>query len=430
MVTTTNPPAPSPDASHDKKFNCSQQLRVCVLYQKFERKPLVTMFKRSVFTLLFIGFVAVALVKVFGMPDWMQQRWDGLWAGSGSDSTAVALDSTAQAMKNVSAKPDKKSPSNTGKYAKIDAHALATPPQKEKDIPTLAAHLVAPAQNDLQKARAIFRWMADRIAYDDVGYNSDKIGKESAEAVLAERVGVCGDYATLFKALADAVGLEALYISGLAKGIGYEEGGSIDDGKHAWNAFKADGKWHLVDVTWAEGYGKTIDGKLKSTKEFQPSWFDVDPHAFVLTHLPKESQWQLLDQPLTQSELENMPRVELELFDIGFEPKAVLNGLRAVPMTVPPTTWNHDLPIRDFQGPYSRFVKVGEQVEFGFRCQKCKDAAIIQDGEWFHFEADKGWWSLRFTPQPGAFKLTAKKEGKSYSSFLEYFAKRVVGLAG
>jgi Transglutaminase-like superfamily len=388
------------------------------------------MFKRTLFFLLFVAFVGIALVKVLGMPDWMQQRWDGLWAGSGSDSTAVALDSTAQAMKNVSAKTGKKSSSSTGKYAKIDAHALATPPGKEKDIPTLAAYLVAPAQNELQKARAIFRWMTDRIAYDDVGYNTDKIGKESAEAVLAERVGVCDDYATLFKALAEAAGLEAEYIGGLAKGYGYVEGGSMQEPGHAWNAFKANGNWHLVDVTWGAGHGTTIDGKLKSTKKFKPSWFDVDPHAFVLAHLPDDSQWQLLAQPLTQSQLEKMPEVELELFDIGFDPKLVLEGLRAVPMTAPPVTWNHDLPIRDFQGPYSRFVKVGEQIEFGFRCVKCKSAAIIQDKEWFYFEADKGWWSLRFTPQPGAFKLAAKKDGKSYFGFLEYFAKRVVGLAG
>lgn len=385
------------------------------------------MFKRTGLTILFFAFVAVALIKVFGMPDWMQQRWDGLWAGSASDSTAVMADSTAQLVApKTTSKTSAPAPSI---YKKIDAHALATPADKEKDIPTLAAHLVAPAKNDMEKGRAIFRWMADRIAYDDEGYNSDDIGKANAEAVLADRNGVCGDYATLFKALADAAGLEAEYIGGLAKGYGYTEGGSIDGGKHAWNVFKANGKWHLVDVTWSAGISATVDGKLKSTKSFKPHWFDVDPQAFVLSHFPDDSQWQLLDAPLTKAELERMPQVEMELFNIGVRPSDVLRGLRAKPMIVPPTTYSHRLPIQYFKGPINKFVKVGEPIEFSFACTSCTAAAVIQGDTWSHFKQSNGRWQLRFVPQPGEFSLNAGAKKGSYSTFLVYLAKRVVGQA-
>jgi hypothetical protein len=385
------------------------------------------MFKRTGLTILFFAFIAVALIKVFGMPDWMQRRWDGLWAGSASDTTAVMTDSTAQVVAPKSKTSGKTSAPDI--YKKIDAHALATPADKEKDIPTLAAHLVAPAKNDMEKGRAIFRWMADRISYDDEGYNSDNTGKGSSEAVLADRVGVCADYARLFKALAENAGLEVQTIGGLSKGYGYTAGGSMDDGGHAWNVFKADGKWHLVDATWAAGYGATVDGKLKSTKSFKPHWFDVDPQAFVLSHFPDDSQWQLLDAPLTKAELERMPQVEMELFNIGVRPSEVLRGLRAKPMIVPPTTYSHRLPIQNFSGPINKFVKVGEPIEFSFACASCTAAAVVQGSTWSHFKKSNGRWQLRFVPQPGEFSLNAGTEKGNYSTFLAYLAKRVVGQA-
>lgn len=384
------------------------------------------MFKRTGLTLLFFAFIAVALIKVFGAPDWLRQPWDRLLGNS--DSTAVVASDSTQAP--VIAPPSAKRKVASGNaFAKIDAHALATPAAVEGDIDSLAAYLTVPAKNELEKARAIFRWITDRIAYDDAGYNSKNYGKADAESVLYARNGVCGDYAMLFKAMGEAAGLEVEDISGLSKGISYQEGGSMGESRHAWNAVKINGKWRLFDATWGAGHGNTVDGQLKSTKDFTPHWFDVDPSAFVLTHLPTDPQWQLLDQPLTQQELERMPRVELELFDIGFSPTKVLKGLRATPMVVPPKAWNHDLPIRDFKGPNNKFVKVGEPIEFSFRCATCQQAAVVQNNEWTYLKESKGIWKLRFTPQPGEFSLVASEKGNLYGAFLEYLAKRVVGPA-
>jgi hypothetical protein len=44
-------------------------------------------------------------------------------------------------------------------FAAIDAHALNAPANVEKSVETLAKYLTAPAKNNKEKARAIFRWI-------------------------------------------------------------------------------------------------------------------------------------------------------------------------------------------------------------------------------------------------------------------------------
>ncbi|HPS92175.1 MAG TPA: hypothetical protein PKV33_08465, partial [Methanothrix sp.] len=48
-------------------------------------------------------------------------------------------------------------------YEKIDLHALNAPTSAEATIGSLATYLIEPAKNDREKARAIFRWIAENI---------------------------------------------------------------------------------------------------------------------------------------------------------------------------------------------------------------------------------------------------------------------------
>ncbi|MGE5622152.1 MAG: transglutaminase domain-containing protein, partial [Bacillota bacterium] len=87
------------------------------------------------------------------------------------------------------------------RLAQIDAHALAAPPEAETAPGKLARYLAQPARNDAEKARAIFRWIADRIHYDVNAYFGEKLEKIDADQVLAQRGAACDGYATLFEAL-------------------------------------------------------------------------------------------------------------------------------------------------------------------------------------------------------------------------------------
>ena len=83
----------------------------------------------------------------------------------------------------------------------------------ERTVAGLARYLVRPARTDEEKARAIFRWIAENIAYDTKSYAWGRIPEAGAEDVFRSRSALCGGYAGLFKSLADKAGLEAEIIT-------------------------------------------------------------------------------------------------------------------------------------------------------------------------------------------------------------------------
>jgi transglutaminase/protease-like cytokinesis protein 3 len=176
---------------------------------------------------------------------------------------------------------------------------------------SLARKLTAPYGTELEKARAIFSWIAQHIAYNTGIYNSgkgfrpvkyvfdpsDTISSKSAieqtaERVLRRRIAVCDGYAKLFKTLCDYAGLESEVIVGygkcdLEKDVRFRT-------NHTWNAVKIDSVWRLLDVTWASGY-------LTFSNEFvyhmDDSYFLTPPQQFILDHNPEDLKWTLLEKP-------------------------------------------------------------------------------------------------------------------------------------
>lgn len=129
-----------------------------------------------------------------------------------------------------------------------------TPRSVETAVAKLAAELTDPAESELEKARAIYRWITKNIAYDVQGFHSGNHGDLSPAGVLTSRKTVCMGYANLFEALAEAAGLEAGILIGWCKGYGFTIGVFDETFLHAWNAVKINNQWRLVDTTWGAGY--------------------------------------------------------------------------------------------------------------------------------------------------------------------------------
>jgi hypothetical protein len=313
-----------------------------------------------------------------------------------------------------------------GKWAQIDAHALATPNATARDIPTLVSHLCKPAKNDWEKARVIFRWITDNIRYDDDAYNTEKYGSLEPEDILRARKGVCEHFCILFKAMAEAAGLKAEKISGYAKGYSYVPGSRFKDTDHAWNAVFIDGGWHLLDATWAQGYAKTQDGKMVSTKQFDGAWFDTPPAAFVFKHLPKNSQWQFLSKPVTMQEYEQMPEVGIGFFSLGYDAEKVLDQVRRHPHFELPEIYDHPYSIKGIQLPVFKHLPAGKAISFQFECDDCYSMAVINNSEWTILEKKGKVFSTTLTPVEGRLSINAKggKKGNRHDGIMAFEVKR------
>ncbi|MFM2101307.1 MAG: hypothetical protein RIR05_293, partial [Bacteroidota bacterium] len=167
---------------------------------------------------------------------------------------------------------------------RMDDIAANTSKNYELSMETLTAYFLSQTQNTILLARLLYTWMAIHINYDDYGYNTGNYAATDAASVFQSKKAVCSGYSNLFKYLATQMGLECVSIVGYSKGYGYIEGERFTETDHAWNAIKVNSTWHLIDVTWGSGYGKTINGSLVTVKEFDDYWFMTNPDAFIFSH--------------------------------------------------------------------------------------------------------------------------------------------------
>src|SRR5262245_18744248 len=79
-------------------------------------------------------------------------------------------------------------------YEELDRHALQAPAEAEASLAKLARYLAGPCKTDRDKARVVFRWIADRIAYDTEAVAAGRPGTRDAAGVLKSRKAACEGY--------------------------------------------------------------------------------------------------------------------------------------------------------------------------------------------------------------------------------------------
>lgn len=268
-------------------------------------------------------------------------------------------------------------------FDRVDARAVAAPASSERSLDELVRYLCPSGYTERQKARSLFRWVAERITYDLDGLRNNKMGTQLPEDVLRDRKAVCSGYSRLFKALGDKAGLKVVTLSGESKfndqlPIKLPPGVS----GHAWNAVFLEDRWQLVDVTWAAG---KADAQLKYKKEFDDYWFCTPAEQFVYTHLPKEEQWQLVDKPWSAAQFKALPLIRGEFFRLG---------LKLAADTRQPLQVREDLVLRwpapdDVVGMSDLRTAKGEVLE-----------------NWTFSQSPKGYLETRLRcPRPGPYSL-------------------------
>jgi len=188
----------------------------------------------------------------------------------------------------------------------------------------LSRQLTAQCSTDIQKVRAIFRWITDNIAYrtnepinrrkrtstreqeeeaDDTSLLKP-LDERVAETVLANKVAVCDGYARLFKTLCKYAGLRAEVITGYGKTEPHKVHQRFRN-NHSWNAVMIDSVWQLLDVTWAAGYISWQGDRF--IRQLDEQYFLSPPEVFIREHYPDDLRWTLVDDPPLMAEFKVSP---------------------------------------------------------------------------------------------------------------------------
>ncbi|MDZ4858469.1 MAG: transglutaminase domain-containing protein [Candidatus Hydrogenedentes bacterium] len=310
---------------------------------------------------------------------------------------------------------------DVGRLSAIDTHALAATAQSEAAIRPLAQYLSTATKSDTEKARAIYRWVADRIAYDIKSFSNKTSSSADPETVFRSRLAVCSGYAALFERLAKESGLEAVTITGYAKGVGHVAGSSIATPNHAWNAVKLEGKWQLIDSTWGSGYVEAG----ASVKKFSETFFLPSPEKLVFSHHPQDAAWQLRSERLlTKTEFESLPEINADFFDLGIEPADVWKTVNSQEFKGA-LVRTFDLPAgvaRVRNAPLSYRLPAGSTQRFEIVSASFEKMAVEYNKKWLPMRKDGDVFSIDIVANSkGELSVNGKTPtSKKHAAVLEY----------
>lgn len=202
-------------------------------------------------------------------------------------------------------------------YSKVDSFALHFPKKKYKSYTEIVGPLTDNLETEHEKFRAIFKWVTNNISYSYSNRSPDP------EKALKKGKAVCSGYSNLLKAMCNSAGIECEVITGFSKTVHSDINKPLKKTDHAWNSVKLNGKWYLVDATWAWGYQNE---KKKFIKEYDETYYLADNDFFNKKHYPKDKKWVLSENIVSKSNFKKSPifhsnylttKIEIEKPKIG-----------------------------------------------------------------------------------------------------------------
>ncbi len=190
-------------------------------------------------------------------------------------------------------------------------------------VENLANQIDNDFESDEEKVKATFYWLAKNIRYNlrefynpkqrsyRFSYSSEAERLQKLQAIkdrlinkaFLTKLGVCEEYAQSFKKVCDLLGIEAFVIKGYVR-INTSEIGVIPSStNHAWNAVKLNGKFIILDATWAAGY----EFQNRWVRDFNPYYYDISNQDIFKTHYPKDRLWILRFGRMAIDEFFNQP---------------------------------------------------------------------------------------------------------------------------
>ena len=187
-------------------------------------------------------------------------------------------------------------------FTAVDAYATHLS-LRYNDIEQIADTLTAPFDTELEKARAVFIWITEHIAYDCGSENRLEAEPETAldplyysqvqlSNILNTRRTRCEGFSFLFKLMCNLSGIYCTVVEGYARFSGEKVDPATVLPNHAWNAVRLDGAWAETDVS--AGAGHCAGRRFR--RAFQPEYFRMSPDLLERTYIMVEDGRRSINQ--------------------------------------------------------------------------------------------------------------------------------------
>ncbi|XP_076355928.1 hillarin-like [Tachypleus tridentatus] len=208
-------------------------------------------------------------------------------------------------------------------FTELDQVAINVAQEDQVTFTELVRLLIRDCHSDIEKARALFRWITvknlNNMIFDD------NLNADTPMGILRGIKHGTESYHVLFKRLCSYAGLHCVVIKGYSKSAGYQPGVKFEDNRfrNSWNAVYVAGAWRFVQCNWGARHlvnAKEVPkpgNKSKSDNlryEYDDHYFLTDPKEFIYEFFPLQVEWQLLKNPLTLKDFEELPFVRSLFF--------------------------------------------------------------------------------------------------------------------
>lgn len=169
------------------------------------------------------------------------------------------------------------------------------------------AYICRPYKSDVQRLRAIFTWVSERIAWDDP-FDDMEV---DIRRVMQTKRGSPQEVAVLVQDMCAAVGLHADAIQGFLKLPGdVFDLDNLSRPNHWWNAVLVDGEWRIMDCSLASSTNPQRNQFVTSNLQAAESWyFLARPLEVCYTHVPLYPEEQHICPPISPDVLLALPTV-------------------------------------------------------------------------------------------------------------------------
>ncbi|GLB48711.1 transglutaminase domain-containing protein [Neptunitalea lumnitzerae] len=200
-------------------------------------------------------------------------------------------------------------------FKKADSLALVYKNERLTNIPQLTEKLTANLDTDVERFRALYKWVCINIA-NDYGLYARNMGKRhqfknnpekltkwnqkfkhiAIQQLIKKHRTICTGYSYLLQQLAQQAQIPCEIVNG------YARTSTIDVDKltapnHSWNAVYLNEKWYLCDPTWAAGIPNPATNYFMF--KYNDGFFLAEPELMAINHYPEDPRWLLLENTTT-----------------------------------------------------------------------------------------------------------------------------------
>ena len=193
-------------------------------------------------------------------------------------------------------------------FTAVDAYAKSLGALDSMSMGTINNVVSNKFTDKIDKARAIYYWIAHNITFDIKAARTNNTAKNTPTEVLLYRKAVGIGFASLFQDMCSSADIRCLTVDGFVKNNAADIGEKATEINHSWAVVQlgqSPETWYYVDPAFGSGYA---NNEMKEfTKLYTDVYFFADKANFNLQHYPDNEAWKLGSAPKNKTDFYQLP---------------------------------------------------------------------------------------------------------------------------